>query len=208
MTRAPRQGFERGFTLLELAVALVLLALVIGNVYTVLGGTTRDVGARSAEFEAEAQARRALDRIAMALVGSYERTLFEGAESPDSRPLINYEEFLGMGDPDGDGVPQEVFSPLMRIALTAQSGGEVTWYESPGEAGERRVVWVKDVPQFAQGEIPGNGVDDNGNGLVDESGLAFVKEGRSVRILLSVRRSNGQGGWIEKQLQTVVTCRN
>ena len=96
----------------------------------------------------------------------------------------------------------------MRIALTDESGGAVSWYENPGAETEKRVVWVKDVPRFAQGEVAGNGLDDNGNGLIDESGLAFVKEGRSVRILLSLRRPDGEGGFLDRQLQTTVTCRN
>ncbi len=197
-----------GFTLLELAVALVLFALVVGNVYTILGGTTKSLGERNASFEADVQAQRALDRIALAVIGSYEGSIHETAESPGYESSINYEEFLGIGDPDGDGQSEEVFSAPMRIALTTDSGGEVSWFQSPGEEGEKRVVWVKDVPSVARGEIAGNGLDDNGNGIVDETGLAFVKAGKSVRIFLSMRRPDGKGGFLERELTTTVTCRN
>jgi prepilin-type N-terminal cleavage/methylation domain-containing protein len=208
MNRARPCTQRGGFTLLEMAVALVLLALVIGNVYSILGGTTRDLGDRNQTFEADVQARRALERIAMAIVGSYEDSIFAQTASPGSENFIDYEEFLGLGDPDGDGITEYVYSPPMRIALGSQPAGQVSWFENPGAPEQKNVVWVKDVPEFALGEIPGNGIDDNGNGLIDESGLAFVKEGRSVRILLSVRRPDGQGGWLERQLETVVTCRN
>jgi len=208
MKRAIARMARRGFTLLEMAVALVLFALVIGNVYTILGGTSKAMGERSASFEADTQARRALDRIALAIVGSFEDSIYNTSETPNSQQLINYVEFLGMADPDGDGISEEVFSDPMRIARTSDAGGEVTWFESPGSESEKRVVWVKDVPQFAIGEIGGNGIDDNGNGLIDEHGLALVKEGKSVRISISLRRSDGAGGFLERELSTTVTCRN
>jgi hypothetical protein len=44
----------------------------------------------------------------------------------------------------------------------------------------------------AVGETAGNGIDDNENGLVDETGLAFVKDQKSVRIVLSVRSPTGR----------------
>jgi len=197
-----------GFTLLELAVALVLFVLVVGNVYTILGGTSKAIGDKNAAFEADTQAQRALDRIAMAVLSSYEDSIYATSESPGSQSILNYEEYLGMADLDGDGTSEDVFSDPMRIAMTSQSGGEVSWFENPGSESEKHVVWVKDVPQVAHGEIPGNGADDNGNGLVDETGLAFVKDGRSVRILLSMRRPDGKGGFLDRQLQTTVTCRN
>lgn len=199
---------RRGFTLIEMAVALVLFALVIGNVYTVLGGTAKAMGERNASFEADTQAKRALDRIALAIVGSFENSIYDTSESPNSQSVINYEEYMGMADTNGDGISEDVFSDPMRIALTADAGGEVTWYESPGFEDEKRVVWVKDVPEFANGEIGGNGKDDNGNGLVDEHGLALSKNGKSVRITLSLRHSDGAGGFLEREISTTVTCRN
>jgi len=208
MKRNLETTLRSGFTLLEMAVALVLFALVVGNVYTVLGGTSKAMGERSLNFEADTQAQRALDRIALAIVGSFENSIYDTSETPNSQSVINYEEYMGMADLDGDGISEHVFSDPMRIALTADAGGEVTWFESPGVEDEKRVVWVEDVPLFANGEIGANGVDDNGNGLVDEQGLALSKNGRSVRISLSLRHADGAGGFLERQLTTTVTCRN
>lgn len=199
-----------GFTLLEMAVAVGLLALVLSNLYSVLGGTTTALSKRNVEYEADSQAKRALDRIAFAVIGAASGTLLPTSPSPGSVSDINYQEFLGTGDEDadGDGKNDFVFSDPMRIGATSQSSGDVSWFQNPGTEFETHVVWAKNVPAVAVGEIPGNGSDDNGNGLIDETGLAFVKEGKSVRIVLSLRISDGKGGFLERQKQTTVTCRN
>lgn len=208
MTRTLHRQRRAGFTLLELAVALVLFALVVGNVFTILGSTTNALGDRNVSFDADVQARRTLDRIAMAVLGSNAESIYATAESPGFEPSMNYVEFLGMADLEGDGGSEPVYSPQMRIGLTGAASDEVSWSENPGEENEKRVVWLKGIAQFAQGEIAANGIDDNGNGLIDETGLAFVKDGRSVRILLSMRRPDGKGGFIDRELETTVTCRN
>lgn len=208
MTRPSTSSRKSGFTLLEMAVALVLFVLVAGNIYSILGGTTKALGERNASFEADVQAERALDRIALAVVGSYEGSIHATSESPSYQSILNYEEFLGIADLNGDGQGEEIYSNPMRIALTGNSGGDVTWFENPGAVTQKHVVWAKGVPAVAQGEIAGNALDDNGNGIIDETGLAFVKEGKSVRIFLSMRRSDGKGGFLERRLETTVTCRN
>ncbi len=199
-----------GFTLLEMVVAVGLLALVMSNVYSVLGGTAHALSKRNLESDADNQAKRALERIAMAVIGAHADSLVPSSPSPGSVGDINYYEFLGVGDEDadGDGQNDPVFSDPMRIGATTEASGDVSWFQNPGTEYETHVVWVKDVPSVAVGETPGNGVDDNENGLVDETGLAFVKEGKRVRIVLSVRVSDGKGGFLERQKQTTVTCRN
>ncbi len=207
MRNRPGSRRRAAFTLIELMIALVLVALIAGNVYSVMGGTSRALGERNAEFEADVQAQRTLDRISMALVGSYEKSLYFTQESPGSQSTLHYQESLGMQDVDGNGIPEMVLGDPMQIGLTSKTGGDVAWSQNPGSPEQTRVVWAKHVPGFAAGELP-NGIDDNGNGLIDEAGLAFVKEGRSVRILLTLRRPDGRGGIIERHLETTVTCRN
>ena len=53
-----------------------------------------------------------------------------------------------------------------------------------------------------------NGVDDNGNGLIDEQGLAFTIFRNTVTIRLSLLRLSADGQPIEKTVETTVTCRN
>jgi len=199
-----------GFTLLETIIAVGLLALVMSNVYSVLGGTTYALTKRNVEFEADAQARRALERIAMAVIGAHSNSLDPTNASPGSVSGINYQEFLGLSEEDenGDGKNDEVFSDPMRIGSTSASSEDISWFQNPGTEFEMHVVWAKNVPAVAVGETPANGIDDNENGLIDETGLAFVQDGKRVRIVLSLRISDGRGGFLERQEQTTVTCRN
>jgi prepilin-type N-terminal cleavage/methylation domain-containing protein len=203
-----RTGRSRaGFSLLEVVVALALVGLVMVNVYTILWGSSQVISARNSDYEADVQARRALDRIAIALIGAHDSSLYFTSEAPGSQSELNYQENLGLQDTDGNGVTELALGPPRRIAWTDETGGEISWFENPGATGERHVVWVKHVPDFGLDESV-NGLDDNGNGLIDEAGLAFVKEGRMVRILLTLRRPQLGGGVIERQVQAVVTTRN
>ncbi len=194
-------GREAGFTLLEMSVALVLLVVVIGNVYSLLRSSSKALGAQNVHFDIDTQARRAMDRISMAIVGASEATLQIPTGAPFFTDQLNYKESLGIQD----GVV--VSSPEQRIELSNVDGGQVVWIQNPGASGEKRVVWSKNIPQFLQQELD-NGADDNSNGIIDETGLSFVKEGRSITIFLTVRRTTADGHVFEKSLQDTVTCRN
>lgn len=209
MRRRPASR-RAGFTLLETVIAAALLVLVLGNIYSVLSGSSTAIAERNKNFDADAQTQRALDRIGFAIIGACSESLLPTSPSPGSVDEVGYMEFLGMSaaDADGDGRNDPVYSDPMKIGASAPQSGDVSWFQNPGTELEKHVVWVKDVPEVAIGEIAGNGVDDNENGLVDETGLSFVKNGRSVRILLSLRIPDGAGGFIERTRQTTVTCRN
>ena len=86
-------------------------------------------------------------------------------------------------------------------------GSAVEWRENPGTADERRVTWTTLVSPLLSGETI-NGVDDNGNGLVDEEGLSFVLDGDSVRIRLTIRRPEVDGRTVEQTVESVVCIRN
>lgn len=190
-----------GFTLIEMAVACVLLVVVVGNVYTMLRQSSKSLGSQNATFDVETQARRTMDRIANAIIGATEQDLQIPVAQPGSTSFLCYKESLGM---QGGAMAK---SALQKIAYTNLEGGEVAWFENPGDPNEKRIIFSRNVPPLLQKEIS-NGVDDNGNGIVDETGLAFVKEGKSITIWLTIRRTFPNGETIEKQLNETVTCRN
>ena len=74
------------------------------------------------------------------------------------------------------------------------------------------------APAFALLSSPGditltwhqdfNGVDDNTNAVVDESGLAFDMAGEIVNIHLTIERQGPQGDWLPATRTIQVACRN
>lgn len=190
-----------GFTLIEMAVALVLLVVVVGNVYTMLRQSSKSLGSQNAAFDVDQQCRRTMDRIAMAIIGAKESELQVPVAQPGFTNYLRYKESLGMQN----GVMAE--SALQQIAYTNVDGGEVTWFENPGDPDQKRIIFSHNVPPLLEKELS-NGVDDNQNGIVDETGLAFVKNGKSITIYLTIRRTFPNGETIERQLNETVTCRN
>jgi prepilin-type N-terminal cleavage/methylation domain-containing protein len=195
-------SLRSGFTLIEMMIAVTLLLLVIGNVYMVLGDSSKAFGSQTTVFEAETQARRTLDRIALAVVGADRSTLFQTPTAPASTPELNFTTSQGLqGGVILEGNPQ-------RITLANADGlHHVTWAENPGTQDERKSVWTKFAAEFLEGETL-NGNDDNGNGLIDEKGLNFVLEGNSVLVQLTIARQGADGTWVTRTLEARVTCRN
>jgi hypothetical protein len=184
-----------------MSVALVLLVVVIGNVYSLLRQSSKAIGAQNSSFDIDTQAQRAMDRISLALVGASEASLEIPTEAPFFKSALNYKESLGMQD------GAVVSSPQQRIELSSTDGGEAVWVENKGTPQEKRVVWSKNIPPLLKAELE-NGLDDNANGIIDETGLSFVKDGKSITIYLTVKRTTPDGRVFQKSLQDTVTCRN
>ena len=113
---------------------------------------------------------------------------------------IRYSFSLGLED----GVV--VWSDPEEIRLSA-TGEAVEWLGNPGTPEEQRVVWSHLVSPFLEGELL-NGLDDNGNGLIDEEGLSFVIDGQRVVIRLTLNRPEVNGRTAQETIERVVTCRN
>ena len=99
-----------------------------------------------------------------------------------------------------------VWSDPERISLD-EPGRRVVCEEDLDTELERSTTWTNVARPFLEGELP-NGVDDNGNGLVDERGLTFTLDGNSVRIRLTMERDGPGDETILKTVETVVTIRN
>jgi prepilin-type N-terminal cleavage/methylation domain-containing protein len=201
--RLARRGLRTsGFTLVEMTIAVVLLTIVVGNVYWLLTKSTAAMGSKNVAYDVDTQARRAMDRITMAIIGATEAELQMPTSKPYYTSWLNYKESKGL-----DSSGNNILSPLQRIELTNTQGGEVTWFENPGASGEKRVIFSKNIPQFLKDELA-NGIDDNANGVIDETGLSFVKNGRSITVYLTLRRTMPDGEVVTKELHETVTCRN
>jgi prepilin-type N-terminal cleavage/methylation domain-containing protein len=189
-----------GFTLLELILSLSLLGILVFKASVAISTAAKFTSEGTSALVLEDQARLTLDRIAYAIMGSDRDTLIPEPEAPLYSEQLDFRTSLGIQN------GQVVWDDPERIGLGAQKN-QLTWFENPETLQERRIVWSNGVRPFLEGEIP-NGVDDNGNGLVDEKGLSFVIFKNMVTIRLTLGRQIAGGTWVDKTVETKVTCRN
>ena len=190
-----------GFTLIEALIALALGAILVAKIVMVVDSAEDASVDGTAELVLEDQARRVLDQIAFAVMSADRDELFPDPESPEFSREVTFRASLGVQG----GV--EILADPERIGLGAD-GRQVVWRQNPDMPEERRVAWCNVVRPFFSGETE-NAIDDNGNGLADETGLSFTLEGRSVTIRLCLERKRSGGRRpIVRTVETVVTARN
>lgn len=195
-----RTSSRAGFTLMELGIVMVLLVIVAVKAVMLFDIAAESQTEDTAQVALEDQARRTMDQIVFAVMGANRETLFPDPESPTYSEDVQYEVSLGVqagavvwGDPE-------------RIAL-GQGNQQVVWSQNPGEPDERRVVWTNVVRPFLEGELF-NGIDDNGNGLIDEQGLNFTLQGNRVTVRMTLERTSPDGAVFTQSVSTGFTLRN
>lgn len=208
---------RRGFTLVEMMISLAVITttfLALGLAFERASDTYED---GQVDRALQAQAHRALDRIA--------------------RPFLD----AGVGQ-----IPVQPLAPLGSSDVTFKratgwAGGAVQWGEfqsfrleleegeiddnadnnGNGLVDERVVWWITNeglpdeerrpithwVRELASGELP-NGADDNGNGLQDEQGLSFELRGNVLVIRLTLERPARAGRVATYAAETSVRLRN
>jgi hypothetical protein len=207
---------RRGHSLIELCVALTLLIIVLGLPALLLDTSSRAFSTGSRSSEVDLAARRALDTTAERLSGSgldeiaalpgqpNSSVVFRAATGfaggaivwgNDERIELQVEpgELVDGADNDGDGLIDE---------------HRVLWTRDLGLASERTQVLCTRVRRSLDGEIPGNGLDDNGNGFVDEAGLMITLDGESIGLALTVERRDAFGTAILHTARRTVALRN
>jgi type II secretory pathway pseudopilin PulG len=190
-----------GFTLLEVVLGFSLLAILMVKIAMAVNSATRFTSESTSAVVLEDQARAALDRIAYAIMGSDRGTLIPDFEAPMYTNVLNFRVSLGVDD---GGVL--VWDDPERIGL-GDNANQLLWRSNPDMPEERRVVWSNLVRDLLEGELP-NGMDDNGNGLIDEKGLTFVIYKNIVTIRLTLEKPGAGGRRMLETVTTSVTCRN
>ncbi|MCK6448314.1 MAG: prepilin-type N-terminal cleavage/methylation domain-containing protein [Planctomycetes bacterium] len=189
-----------GFTLVEASIAIALLALVFVKVGMLVKMKSDTAAHESTALVVDDQARRVLEQISYAVMGASRERLIPDPESPIYSSELRYEVSLGVQN------GAVVWGDAQWIGLSA-GANEVTWRERPDAPDERKVVWCKVVRPFLEGELM-NGIDDNGNGLIDEKGLVFTLNGSRVTVRLTLERKSETGEIVTRTVETMVTCRN
>jgi prepilin-type N-terminal cleavage/methylation domain-containing protein len=209
-----------GFTLVELTIALSLAGVVTAGMLMVYDSTNRAYQSTALATELDAGARRTLDRIGELLLASRRGSVVPappGAEAPFSTSQVDFQAataFAGgavlwgntqriefqysPSDPD-DGIDNDNNGVV--------DDGRVVWTTNLGLPGQRSVVLSNWVSEYFAGETP-DGTDENGNGLIDERGLAFDFQGERVTIRLTLERVVNGGRRLTQTIQRTIAFRN
>lgn len=206
--RRGRPQRSSGFTLIEISISLTILSLLIVNI----GMVTRTGGraARSGLFEQliEDELEQVLDRSRFALMSSSANNLYPTFTAPLSTTEISFSSSLGFEN----GTYIESDPERLSWESGPDGIGQMIWFQNPGEDNQRRVAWSNSVPILHRGELD-NDSDDNGNGLNDETGMAFHVESESdqevqVFIHLTIEKFDPDGNRVPTARSVNVTCRN
>ncbi len=187
-------------SVMELVLAMGLFAIIAIKAAMVLTSANDTQRQDSAAMTLEDQARRVLDQIAYAVMGSDRESLFPDPESPIFSTSLRFAISLGVED------GEVVWDDEEEIGLSADES-QVLWRKNPDTPEELRVAWCNVVRPFLEGELL-NGDDDNANGIVDEKGLSFVLDENAITIRLSVERAGPDNQPIAQTVETTVTVRN
>jgi hypothetical protein len=208
-----------GTTLVELTLSLALFSSFAGTVFLAVDAAAGAYGTEATASRLDARARLTLDAATNCLREADFASLTPPAVAPPaSASSLDFERSLGFaggavqwgpterltfepdpGDPedgldnDGDGKTDE---------------GRLTWLENPAMAGNRRVVLAADVSAALEGETLGNGLDDNGNGLVDERGFCVEFVGSRMLVRLTLEDLDHDQNRILRSAARTVTPRN
>lgn len=199
--RTPIHSSRAAFSLLEILLAVALLGVLVQKAVMIINGAMTVSSTDTVDTAMEDQARLVLRRMGFAIMGSQRDSLNPAQEQPLDSSEVRYQVHLGLQD------GEVVWSDPEKIALSELDDSQLFWTRNPDAPEERRIVWTNSVAPFLEGELP-NGMDDNGNGLIDEKGLSFVVERNAVTIRLTLERTGPDGQTITKTVETTVTCRN
>jgi prepilin-type N-terminal cleavage/methylation domain-containing protein len=188
-----------GFTLVELIVATGILAAAFWMVGRSFSSGRQAFRTTASIMEIDAEGNRTMRRIVEALRASEAGSISSIPTAPFHSTSA---DFQILEQYDGSQTP---LSAPRSISIDAP-GMSVMWTENPGLANERRTRWSNDVAPLLEGETL-NGVDDNGNGLIDEAGLCFSREGNLVTIGITIRAA-GPSGPLTRTWMAQVACRN
>jgi type II secretory pathway pseudopilin PulG len=209
-----------GFTLLETVITIAILVTILGLPTSILQSSSALFRRSSASAGQVEKARGVTDQITDFIARSSSARCGPIPVAPNATTSsVLYTPAVGYG-----GGTQTVWGTDERIVFEYTVAdpndgldndgdgrideGRAVQIIDPGTINEQRRILTEDVAEWGAGEIPGNNLDDNGNGWVDEQGLAFGFAGESISVLLTLERVDPQDGLIVYSVERVLTFRN
>ncbi len=199
MRPKPVLSGRAGYTVVEAMVSVLLLTFIFFGFTMVVHAARRQQREGMLGLEVERTGERVLDRIVDLLRYSDGTSFFPDPNQPLSTSALDFQLV------EGYGAGAAVLSGPQKLEL--DPSGRIVWTQDPGLAGEQSVVWVSGVPGLLEGELP-NGVDDNGNGLVDEPGLCFTRAGKVVVVRFTLTKETPGGTNYVRTFESRIHPRN
>ena len=202
----------RGFTLLELTVAISLLTVVCGMLFMLALSMARAANVQEAKITSVDDARTAMMFVIRNIRQASDASLALGALPGPSLTFQAATDLDGNGTAVDSGVNLELSQPrtLMRDTADANADGLTDTQLVMVEGANVRVIVNGLLPnEDADGDgLLSAGEDHNFNGRLDR-GLWFERAGRGIRVTIQAERSAGPDGpMIVSDLVETVVPRN
>jgi prepilin-type N-terminal cleavage/methylation domain-containing protein len=206
-----------GFTLIEMAVSVVVLGLLMSvfGLITVSGHNA--YRATTLSNKADGSARRAIARISSELTTAGGSVMNPDPTSQFGVQQIDFQQATGVLNGN------VTWGPVTRIGFEYAPGetddgvdndgnglvddGVVAMTRDLGGPNQQRVVLCHGIRELGQNETL-NGVDDNGNGVIDESGFNAQRVGDVMILRLCVELPGAGDGTVVRPHQATVRLRN
>jgi len=217
-----RRGARAGYTLVEMMISVVVLALLLGSVGLVGMSNRRafEQGAGSADLEV--QVRRVVDHV----VGELIRTGTNGAVNvlvPDPIQGTGTEDLAYMKAEGIQNGATDWADTWYRLYWDYEVGeiddgvdnngnglideGRVLYTRDLGKASEKTIVICHNVAEYLEGETANN-LDDNDNGLKDERGFCIERVDDALLVRLTLETRVADSGLQARTIETSVRPRN
>ncbi len=209
---------QGGFTLIELLITTALLGAVMGS--AILFSVSSSQLHREASMRATAQtkARRILDRIVSEIAYAERDSLLPDATGGSGTNDIRFNRIEGMvGGVAVPGVTMRLWrepSPTDPDDGIDNDGnglideGRLVLVRDDGGPAERSTVLVNTVRELFEGEARGNLVDENGNGVIDESGFFVHSNANLLTIGISIDECGLDGTSVVASVTATIAFRN
>jgi len=206
-------------TLVEVVMAMTLFVAFSSSVFLAIDMSSASYRTETVTARLDSLAREAMDDLSERLRGSdFDSITPAPPPAPVSAPSIDFQRARGFvaGGPS--------WGPTERLAFEYEPAdpddgvdndgdglideGRLVWFENPELAGERRTILCSHVSEALEGEVRGNGLDDNGNGLIDERGFCLEFVGSHVVARITLEERDHAGRLIRHSSSRIVKPRN
>ncbi|HLQ36165.1 MAG TPA: prepilin-type N-terminal cleavage/methylation domain-containing protein [Planctomycetota bacterium] len=161
---------QAGFTLMEVMLVMAVLTTMMVAVWNGTAMVTSTTEANSASAEVITQARRYVDRLGRMLRPAKMSTLMMRANAADVS--------AGRAVAVGDWI--EPTDLVWRNGIQFISASGLLSMNAALDTVQRSIIFKRDASEIA------NGIDDDGDGLVDEGRISLLENGEQIDLLLKV----------------------